>query len=82
MGLYRAGVNTAGLIASRLYDLTEEDEADERTRALIDGGFLVAEPDMKVHAAGLPDPDAVEPEPSGPYIEPPTVRLGVPAIPT
>lgn len=81
MNLYRAGVTTAGLVASRLYELTEEDEADPRTRSLIDAGFLIRQPDMKVHAAGLPDPDAPDQEPSGPYVEPPTVRLGVPAIP-
>lgn len=44
MPIYRASITTAGLMASQLYDLTKEDEADPRTVLLIEAGWLVPEP--------------------------------------
>lgn len=52
MTIYRATISTAGLTASRLYELSKAEEKEPRSKSLIAAGFLVKQPDEHpaVHA--------------------------------
>lgn len=90
MTIYRASITTAGLTASRLYELSKAEEKEPRTATLIKAGYLIKQPTEHpaVHAMSPAAEGAVkvESEKTDKHggADPPSnksVRTGVPEIP-